>query len=76
VTLRLVPDYEEELVELTKSIEVFHDIYAPDLPYAVVAALQEVIGYEGLERCTSCHMRKYLVVDHECPQCRADRVRN
>lgn len=69
MSLSLVPDYEEELVELTKSIEAFHDVYAPDLPYAVVAALQKVIGYEGLERCTECGMRKYILVDQVCATC-------
>lgn len=73
MTLSLVPDHEEELVELTKAIEVFHDLYAPDLPYAVVAALQKVLGYEGLERCTECAMRKYIVVDHICAACRDER---
>ena len=68
--LRIVPDPQEELLDLTKHIEAFHDTYAPDLPYAVVAALQKVIGYEGLDRCIVCNMRKYNVVDHFCPACR------
>lgn len=71
MSLSLVPDHEEELIELTKAIEAFHDVYAADLPYAVVAALQQVIGYEGLERCSICAMRKYIVVDHRCTECRS-----
>jgi hypothetical protein len=70
VSLSLVPDPEEELLELTKGIESFHDAYAADLPYAVVAALQQVIGYEGLARCSLCFMRKYFIVDEKCGSCR------
>lgn len=70
MSLKLVPDFEEELLELTKGIEAFHDVYAPDLPYAVVAALQEAIGYEALEKCLRCHMRKYDVLDNLCRTCR------
>ena len=70
MTLYAVPNPEDELLELTCAIEAFHDVYAPQLPYFVVAALQKTIGYEGLERCAKCFMRKYTVKDHLCIDCR------
>lgn len=71
--LRLVSDAQQELLQLQAEVEAFHDTYGPELPYAMVAVLQDMAGTEHLERCLLCYMPKYLVTDGVCNTCRKTR---
>ena len=74
---RLETAAEAQLTAMSQTltaVEVFHDKFAADLPYHVVCALQNILGTEHLEKCQSCLMPKYNVVDLYCAQCGAEEL--